>query len=80
MLHTIKIIDVLNSIAGQLHVSPAAVALKWLILQHHQIIPIVGARTVKQLTENLSSLDITLESHHLQMLDEVFKNKFRFSL
>jgi aryl-alcohol dehydrogenase-like predicted oxidoreductase len=76
--HTIKIIDVLNSIAGQLHVSPAAVALKWLMLQHHQVFPIVGARTVKQLTENFSSLDISLESHHLQMLDEVSKINLGF--
>jgi aryl-alcohol dehydrogenase-like predicted oxidoreductase len=69
--HTIKIIDVLNSIAGQLHVSPAAVALKWLMLQHQQVFPIAGARTVKQLTENLTCLDISLERHHLQLLDDV---------
>lgn len=67
------IIKALNEIASQLQVSPAALALKWLMQQYHQVIPIVGARTKDQLLENLSCLDISVNEKQMQVLNDVSK-------
>lgn len=69
----IGIIKAVNEIADQLHVSPAALALKWLMLQYHQIIPIVGARTPAQLLQNLSCLDISINEKQVYVLNDVSK-------
>jgi aryl-alcohol dehydrogenase-like predicted oxidoreductase len=48
----------------------AQVALAWL---HHRavpVIPIIGARKVSQLQDNLASLDLELSTEQLKSLDE----------
>jgi aryl-alcohol dehydrogenase-like predicted oxidoreductase len=67
----ITIINSLTAIANELNVSPAALALKWLMEQYRQIFPIVGARTPQQLIDNLSCLDISLDEKHMQVLNDV---------
>lgn len=49
----------------------AAVALNWVRQQPGAPIPILGARTAQQLTQNLGCLDFTLAETHLQQLDAV---------
>ncbi|WP_367391918.1 aldo/keto reductase [Lewinella sp. LCG006] len=56
-------------IAKSLEVSPAQVALAWISQQGH--IPIIGARTLEQLKDNLGSLDVTISAEQMQQLDEV---------
>jgi len=50
---------------------PSQVALNWLRQRPGVVIPIVGARTLEQLEENLGCLDFTLEAEQLGKLDEV---------
>jgi aryl-alcohol dehydrogenase-like predicted oxidoreductase len=51
--------------------SPSQVALAWCRQQHHAIIvPIIGARTVDQLEENLGCLDFELTDEQLDSLTE----------
>jgi diketogulonate reductase-like aldo/keto reductase len=47
----------------------AQVALAWLRHQTGLVIPIIGARKVSQLQDNLSSLDLELSSEQLKTLD-----------
>ena len=58
------------AIADELGVSPGNVALKWTMQQGFSSIPIVGATKLNQLEDNLKTIDIILDSEHLQKLNE----------
>ncbi|GAB7094254.1 aldo/keto reductase [Halolamina litorea] len=62
--------DVLDEVADEVDASPAQVALAW--LQHREGVtaPIVGARTVEQLEENLASAAIDLSDEQVDRLTE----------
>jgi aryl-alcohol dehydrogenase-like predicted oxidoreductase len=51
--------------------TPAQVALNWLRQQSGGVIPVIGARRVSQLKENLACLDFLLDDEHLQKLSRV---------
>ena len=65
------ITKVVIEIADELGVSPGNVALKWTTQQGFSSIPIVGATKIKQLEDNLKTVDVELSKTHLQKLDEV---------
>lgn len=52
--------------------SPADVALAWLLHQKIVTAPIIGPRTVEQLSGSLRALDIKLSAESLKKLDEIF--------
>jgi len=63
------IISVLKSVSEQVGRSMAQVALAWLRHQTVPVIPIIGARKVSQLQDNLASLDLKLSAEQLKSLD-----------
>ncbi len=63
------IISAVKSISEQTGRSMAQVALAWLRHQTVPIIPIIGARKVSQLQDNLASLDMELSAKQLKSLD-----------
>ncbi len=65
-------------IAKELGVTPSQVAINWTRQRHHPYIPIVGARTVEQIKDNLACLDFLLEEEHLNRLHEVSKVSMGF--
>jgi aryl-alcohol dehydrogenase-like predicted oxidoreductase len=64
-----RIIAALKSVSAQLDRSLAQVALGWLRHQTAPVIPILGARRVSQLQDNLASLDLELSAEQLKSLD-----------
>lgn len=56
-----------DNIAHQIGVSSAQVALAW--LRQRNILPIIGARTVEQLRDNLKCLNVTLSESQVAELD-----------
>jgi diketogulonate reductase-like aldo/keto reductase len=52
--------------------------LNWLRQQRALVIPIIGARRVAQLRDNLHCLDWQLEPEHLAKLDEATKIELGF--
>jgi len=58
------------AVAAEIGQSPAQVALNWLLLQAGVTSPILGARTLAQLEDNLGCLDFTLGDEHLTRLNE----------
>jgi aryl-alcohol dehydrogenase-like predicted oxidoreductase len=65
----LDIADVVKQVAGQLGRTPSQVALAW-TLQHPAITsPIIGARTLGQLEDNLGALTVQLDDVHLQQLE-----------
>jgi aryl-alcohol dehydrogenase-like predicted oxidoreductase len=63
------IISAVKSVAEQVGRSMAQVALAWLRHQTVQVIPIIGARKLSQLQDNLASLDLELSAEQLKSLD-----------
>ena len=58
-------------VAADIGKTPAQVALNWLCRQPGVVIPIIGARRLSQLKENLGSVGFTLDDEQLQKLDVV---------
>jgi aryl-alcohol dehydrogenase-like predicted oxidoreductase len=66
---TWRIIDSLLDIGRARGKSPSQVALNWLLKQPGVTAPIIGARTLAQLEENLGSVDWALSADELAKLD-----------
>src|SRR3977135_2938242 len=64
-----RIISAVKSVSEQTGRSMAQVALAWLRHQTVPVIPIIGARKVSQLQDNLASLDLELSAEQLKSLD-----------
>jgi aryl-alcohol dehydrogenase-like predicted oxidoreductase len=65
-----RIVAALQKVSQQVGRSPAQVALAWLRYRDIPVIPIVGARRVSQLQDNLASLDLELTREQISALDE----------
>lgn len=69
--HSTAIAKKVVSIAADLKVSPAQVALNWVRQQHPGYIPIVGARKAEQLANSLECLSFTIPPAMLEQLNEI---------
>jgi aryl-alcohol dehydrogenase-like predicted oxidoreductase len=67
----LKIAEVVLAIAAEIQRSPAQVALNWLRNRSKSVIPIIGARKLSQLQDNLACIDFNLTSEQLQRLDSI---------
>jgi aryl-alcohol dehydrogenase-like predicted oxidoreductase len=67
-------------LAQEIDRSPAQVALRWVYQQQQRanIIPILGARKVTQLQDNLSVLDFELGQEHMDRLNAITKIELGF--
>jgi aryl-alcohol dehydrogenase-like predicted oxidoreductase len=62
--------DELDAVADEVDATPAQTALAWLMHRDGVTAPIVGARTVEQLEENLSASEIDLSDEQVSRLTE----------
>jgi aryl-alcohol dehydrogenase-like predicted oxidoreductase len=76
--HGLAIADVVMSVADDIGCTAAQVALAWLVHQPGSVIPIIGARRVEQLDDNLGCLDIELTAWHLERLDKASRTDLGF--
>jgi len=65
-----KALDAVRTVAAELERSPAQIALAWASQKPGVTSLILGARTVKQFSDNLGSLEIKLSPEQLQRLDD----------
>jgi NDP-hexose 2,3-enoyl reductase len=65
-------IEAYEAFCADLGEDPAVVALAWLLHQPAVTAPIVGPRTLDQLTGALRALEVTLDEKTLGRLDEIF--------
>jgi aryl-alcohol dehydrogenase-like predicted oxidoreductase len=68
---TWKILDVLLAVADEVNKPPAQVALRWLLQRPEVTAPIIGARTLDQLKDNLGAAGWILDSKYLHQLNKV---------
>ena len=82
-----KITEIVVEIAAEIKRSPAQVALRWVLEKNDKnvMIPIIGGRSEKQVTDVLGSLGFSLTGEQMNRLEEVsgislgFPNEFIYS-
>ncbi|MBI3557849.1 MAG: aldo/keto reductase [Deltaproteobacteria bacterium] len=69
----LSIAEEVRKIADETGRTPAQIALNWVRQQQHRgnVIPLLGARTVVQLQDNLACLEFKLSDQHLARLTDV---------
>jgi len=65
----LALVDVLTKIAGQKGVTPAQLALAWLLAQKPWIVPIPGTTKLHRLEENLGAVNVQLASADLREIE-----------
>jgi aryl-alcohol dehydrogenase-like predicted oxidoreductase len=65
-----RIVAALEKVSGETGASLAQVALAWLRYRPIPVIPIIGARKLKQLEDNLASLKLNLTPEQVKTLDD----------
>jgi len=65
-------VEAYENFCRELGEAPADVALAWLLHQPAVTAPIIGPRTMDQLTGSLRALELRLNEHQLKRLDEIW--------
>jgi aryl-alcohol dehydrogenase-like predicted oxidoreductase len=66
----LRAVDALENVAKSRGVTPAQLALAWLLAQKPWIVPIPGTRKLSRLTENLRAADIQLSAEDLKLIED----------
>lgn len=70
---TFEILDEVRAVADEIGATMAQVSLAW-VRQHPQVASVIlGARNMEQLSDNMSSLDVTLSEDHWNRLEQASK-------
>lgn len=72
-----RIVDAVQVVAAESGRSPSQIAINW-VRQQPGVIPIMGARTLKQAQDNLDALKFKLTSDELKKLDEASRIELGF--
>ena len=67
----LRIADEVQAVAADAGVTPAQVALAWLLAKGDDIAPIPGTRRVARLEENVAADDVVLTADQMKRLDEL---------
>jgi len=67
----ILVVELLSYLAELKNVTPAQIALAWLLAQKPWIVPIPGTTKTHRLNENIGSVDVELSGDELQRINEV---------
>ena len=68
--HTWTVLDALLAVGKEAGRSPAQIALRWLLQRPGITAPIIGARTIAQLDDNIGATDFILGEKQMARLDE----------
>jgi aryl-alcohol dehydrogenase-like predicted oxidoreductase len=71
--NNLKIAEEVIKVSDEIGCSPSQVAISWVRQQPGVIIPIIGAKTEKQLNDNINCLKFTLNEEQLNKLSEASK-------
>jgi aryl-alcohol dehydrogenase-like predicted oxidoreductase len=67
-----KVVDFLKGLAARKGITPAQIALAWLLAQRPWIVPIPGCTRLEHLDDNLPAADVKLTEQDLRQIDEAF--------
>ncbi len=66
----VRVVDALTEVAQAKGVTPAQLALAWLLAQKPWIVPIPGTRHLDRLKENLGAADVALDASDITAIEE----------
>ncbi|MGD9015898.1 MAG: aldo/keto reductase [Desulfobacterales bacterium] len=72
------IVNAVMTVARDMGCTAAQVALSWLRSQPGVVIPIIGARRLSQLEDNLASVNIDIDDHHMEQLNAASRIELGF--
>jgi aryl-alcohol dehydrogenase-like predicted oxidoreductase len=75
---TDRVVAAVKKVADEIDRSMAQVALAWLRTRSVPVIPIIGARKLSQLQDNLASFDLTLSADQVKTLDDASQIELGF--
>jgi aryl-alcohol dehydrogenase-like predicted oxidoreductase len=67
----LDLVDAIRVMAGNKDVTPAQLALAWVLAQDSHIVPIPGTTRPQRVEENVGALDVELTADDLARLDEI---------
>jgi aryl-alcohol dehydrogenase-like predicted oxidoreductase len=73
-----RVVAAVKTVSDQIDRSMAQVALAWLRYRPVPVIPIIGARKLSQLQDNLASFEVALSAEQLKTLDEASQIELGF--
>jgi aryl-alcohol dehydrogenase-like predicted oxidoreductase len=73
-----RVVAAVKTVSDQIGRSMAQVALAWLRYRTVPVIPIIGARKLSQLQDNLASFEVALSADQLKTLDEASRIELGF--
>ena len=65
-----KVVAELKQLAAEKGITPAQLAIAWVLAKGPRIVPVIGARTRAQLSESLAALRVTLSAAELARIEE----------
>jgi len=68
----LRLVEEVRAIAADKGVTPAQLALAWVLAQGEDLVPIPGTKRVRTLEENIGALDVTLDEADLARIAAVF--------
>jgi aryl-alcohol dehydrogenase-like predicted oxidoreductase len=60
--------EAVESVADEIGATSSQVAIAWTAARSKAIVPIIGARSLPQLTDNLGAIDVTLTAEQVERL------------
>ena len=65
-----SLVETLRTLAEERRVTPAQLAIAWVLAKGKSIVPVIGARTRKQLSDSLGALGLELSSAELTRIEQ----------
>jgi aryl-alcohol dehydrogenase-like predicted oxidoreductase len=67
-----KVVDFLTDLAARKKITPAQIALAWLLAQRPWVVPIPGGTKLEHLDDNFAAADVRLSPQDLREIDSAF--------
>lgn len=64
-----KLVEKLRQLASEKGISGSQLAIAWVLAKGKRIVPVMGARTLAQLSESLAALDVQLSQSELERIE-----------
>jgi len=68
--HNERVVEALKQLAAEQGLTPAQLAIAWVLAKGRRIVPVIGARTRRQLSESLGALRVQLSAAALARIEE----------
>ena len=70
LTHNLRLVDAIEQLAAERGITPAQLAIAWVLHQGNDIVPLAGTKRVKYLEENLAAAAVRLSPDELARMDE----------